>query len=50
MAKGTQILVSDATMGEAECDFRFTGPFSVSVKGKRTTQRVWLLSGAAAEE
>jgi class 3 adenylate cyclase len=48
MAKGMQILVSDTTMREAERDFRFMGPFSVSVKGKSESQRVWLLSGPAA--
>jgi class 3 adenylate cyclase len=48
MAKGMQIVVSDTTMREAERDFRFMGPFSVSVKGKSEPQRVWLLSGPAA--
>ena len=45
MAKGMQIVVSDTTMREAESEFRFVGPFSVSVKGKSESQRVWLLSG-----
>ncbi len=48
MAKGTQIVVSDTTMREVERDFRFKGPFSVSIKGKSRSQRVWLLSGPAA--
>jgi adenylate cyclase len=50
IAKGMQIVVSDATMREAESDFRFMGPFSVRVKGKSEPQRVWLLSGPAAED
>jgi adenylate cyclase len=48
IAKGMQIVVSDTTMREVARDFRFRGPFSINVKGKSESQRVWLLSGPAA--
>jgi class 3 adenylate cyclase len=48
IAKGMQIVVSNTTMREVARDFRFSGPFSVRVKGKSESQRVWLLCGPAA--
>jgi class 3 adenylate cyclase len=49
IAKGMQIVVSDTTMREVERDFRFRGPFSVRVKGKSESQRVWILMGRQLE-
>lgn len=47
LAKGLQVIVSDATRAEAEAAFQFKGPFSLKVKGKADAQRVWLLAGPA---
>jgi class 3 adenylate cyclase len=49
IAKGMQIVVSDTTMKNVERDFRFRGPFSVKVKGKSESQRVWILTGKQRE-
>jgi class 3 adenylate cyclase len=48
IAKGMQIVVSDATMKEVERDYLFRGPFSVRVKGKSEPQKVWVLMGPTA--
>ena len=45
IAKGMQIVVSDATKSATEAGLQFTGPFSVKLKGKDQPQRVWLLTG-----
>ncbi len=45
LARGMQVVVSDATRREAQGAFRFRGPFSVRVKGKSGSQQVWLLAG-----
>ena len=47
IAKGMQIVVSEATKSAAEAGFEFRGPFSVKLKGKNQPQRVWLLTGFA---
>jgi len=47
IAKGMQIVVSEATKSAAEAGFEFKGPFSVKLKGKNELQRVWLLTGLA---
>lgn len=45
IARGMQVLVSDATRSEADARFRFRGPYSVRLKGKADAQRVWILAG-----
>ena len=47
LAKGMQIVVSEATKSITEAGFHFKGPFSVKLKGKNEPQRVWLLTGLA---
>jgi adenylate cyclase len=47
IAKGLQIVVSDATKEEAGTEFLFKGPYSVKLKGKNEPTRVWLLEGTA---
>jgi len=47
IAKGMQIVVSDATKEVAGTEFRFKGPYSVKLKGKKEPTRVWLLEGPA---
>jgi class 3 adenylate cyclase len=47
IAKGMQIVVSDATKEEAGTGFLFKGPYSVKLKGKNERARVWLLEGPA---
>ena len=45
IAKGMQIVVSEATKSATEARFQFKGPFSVKLKGKDRPQRIWLLTG-----
>ena len=45
IAKGCQIIVTDATREETSAVFRFKGPFAVKLKGKEQKARVWLLEG-----
>jgi len=47
IAKGLQIVVSDATKAEAGAAFLFKGPYSAKLKGKTAPARVWLLEGPA---
>lgn len=45
IAKGMQVIVSDSTRGLIGDAFQFKGPYSVKLKGKNDSQRVWLLAG-----
>jgi class 3 adenylate cyclase len=47
IAKGMQIVVSDATKTETGDAFLFRGPHSVKIKGKIDAQRVWVLASPA---
>jgi class 3 adenylate cyclase len=47
IAKGMQIVVSEASKKEAGAEFSFQGPYSAKLKGKNEPARVWLLKGLA---
>jgi class 3 adenylate cyclase len=47
IAKGMQIVISDAAREAAGAEFRYRGPYSVKLKGKNERARVWLLDGRA---
>jgi class 3 adenylate cyclase len=50
IAKGGQIIVSDATRGRAAGEFAFRGPLAAKLKGKAALQKVWILTGSAVPE
>lgn len=47
IAKGLQIVVSDAAREDAGAGFTYKGPYSVKLKGKTKPARVWLLESPA---
>ena len=47
IAKGMQVVVTDATRTAAADRFKFKGPYGVKLKGKNEKERVWLLEEAA---
>jgi adenylate cyclase len=49
VAKGLQVVVSDATRRAVGDALPFAGPYGVKVKGKSGAQRVWLLGGVLGE-
>ena len=49
IAKGMQVIVSDAAKSGTGDIFQFKGPYAVKLKGKTERQRVWLLEGMKTE-
>ena len=47
IAKGRQVVVTDATRQASVDMFRFKGPYGVKLKGKDEKERVWVLEGLA---
>ena len=48
MAKALQVVLTDAAKERPGHGFLFTGPYSVKLKGKSESARVWQLAGLAA--
>jgi adenylate cyclase len=48
MAKALQVVLTDAAKERAGDAFRFAGPYSVKLKGRSESARVWQLAGLAA--
>jgi adenylate cyclase len=45
LAKGGQVIASDATRSKAAGAYAFQGPLAAKLKGKAAPQRVWILAG-----